>query len=688
MRWTVPGPLRLVRRPPRARTWEASGATVIDCGAIGFRDAPEADRQRWFQGFRRLLDGLDGPLQVVLESRPGGQAEPDLVQAGEFPTTRADMRAADLAFAAAVGASASSHRRHVQIVAGQGSAAKLESGLRELGIPLGAGPGADSLPSLYGQEHADHYQTAEGWTRSWYLARFPGVQLEAGWLWRLIPAGAWVRLAWHASPLPTSWAIHYLQRQLTHMRAAHLQSGAAQSDPRMAGALPAAEDLQRRLTASQDRAFQVSLYITLSAPNQRALEEGSQRLEAAARSSLCGLQRCRFRMLDAYVSTLPLGRDLLTRCHFLDSSSLATCLPWADAELNQSGGLYLGRHLAGGAPVLVDPFDQATYANANIGVFGHSGAGKTYLLSTLLLSSLGTGAQVYVIDPEHEYAGLASRLGGVNVSLALGSRHSLNVLELRPDGVRDEGWLGPAAADATDLCSIICGGLDEADRALVEQAVRRVLLDLEVPLLRDVAERLPESSRVARVLHRWVAGSLGQIFSRPTNVDLEAPLVVFGMRELREEMVAPVHFLLAEALWSRIKTRSRRRLLVIDELGLLFEDATIRRFVVALARRIRKYDSALIFATQNPGDLLSSEAGSVVATNPALLFFGSLRPGEAAKVQRTFQLSDAQRVRLEAAQRGEFMLAAGPHRLPLRVGAPPWQEAVMRAARSPPGRSV
>jgi type IV secretory pathway VirB4 component len=153
------------------------------------------------------------------------------------------------------------------------------------------------------------------------------------------------------------------------------------------------------------------------------------------------------------------------------------------------------------------------------------------------------------------------------------------------------------------------------------------------------------------------------------------------MRELRDEMVAPVHFLLAQALWARIKRRDRRRMLVVDELGLLFEDPTIRRFVVSLARRIRKYDGSLVFATQNPGDLLSSEQGAVVATNPALLFLGVQRPGEAAKLQRTFHLSPKQRGLLETARRGDFLLAAGPERLAVQVKAPPWQEEVMRRAR-------
>jgi type IV secretory pathway VirB4 component len=491
-----------------------------------------------------------------------------------------------------------------------------------------------------------------------------------------------VSLCWHATPLPVAWIVEYLQRQLVGMKASRIQQqSVGNSDPALAGALPAAEDLQRRLAASQEKAFHVSTYLTLTSPTLEALEAGAQTIEAAARSVLCRLQPCKFRMFDGYLATRPVGVDRLQRKRVLDTSTLVTFFPWLDSELAQASGLMIGRSRATGSPVTLDPFAQAAYANANIAVFGHSGAGKTYLLSSLAMGAFGLGVQVLVIDPEHEYGELAKQLGGVDVPIALGSGHAINVLELRPADQRDESWIGPATADAVDLCEAICGGLDERERAVIESAVRRAYRDADPPLLRDVAAALPPDSRVAAILMRWVQGSLGQMFSAPTNIDLDAPIVVFGMRELRDEMVAPVHFLLAEALWARIKRKDRRRMLIVDELGLLFEDPTIRRFVVGLARRIRKYDGSLVFATQNPGDLLSSEQGSVVATNPAILFFGVQRPGEAAKLQRTFHLSRHQRAFLETARRGEFLLAAGAERLAVEVKAPPWQEGMMRLAR-------
>src|SRR5260370_11065665 len=142
----------------------------------------------------------------------------------------------------------------------------------------------------------------------------------------------------------------------------------------------------------------------------------------------------------------------------------------------------------------------------------------------LWMGSLGRGTQVYVIDPEHEYGHLARHLGGIDVQLALGSGHALNVLELRPSDRRDESWVGPATADAVDLCAAICGGLDESERALIEVAVRAAYRQAEQPLLRDVATLLPDASRVAALFLPSVPVSPSQIFRPPPPTRLSSPI--------------------------------------------------------------------------------------------------------------------------------------------------------------------
>src|SRR5258708_6069464 len=92
----------------------------------------------------------------------------------------------------------------------------------------------DVETSIFGQERANEVLMHDGATRSWYVDRLPGVELEAGWLFRLLPPGLQLRLSWHATPLPTAWIVDYLQRQLVGMRAIRLQHDSAASHPALA----------------------------------------------------------------------------------------------------------------------------------------------------------------------------------------------------------------------------------------------------------------------------------------------------------------------------------------------------------------------------------------------------------------------------------------------------------------------
>jgi len=87
--------------------------------------------------------------------------------------------------------------------------------------------------------------------------------------------------------------------------------------------------------------------------------------------------------------------------------------------------------------------------------------------------------------------------------------------------------------------------------------------------------------------------------------------------------------------------------------------------------------------TQNAGDLLASDQGLVLATNPATLFLGAQRPAEAQRLQRAFGLTESQVEYLSAARRGDFLLIAGDRRHRIHVEANPWQEATGVYARLP-----
>src|SRR5205807_4849400 len=57
--------------PPRRLADLESAAAVIATGSVGYLDAAREDQERWVSGFRSLLDGLDAPLQVLVDFVPG-----------------------------------------------------------------------------------------------------------------------------------------------------------------------------------------------------------------------------------------------------------------------------------------------------------------------------------------------------------------------------------------------------------------------------------------------------------------------------------------------------------------------------------------------------------------------------------------------------------------------------------------
>src|SRR5262252_10760313 len=107
----------LLRRQPARQLAELGRpAAVLATGAIGYVYAAEDDRRRWIAGFRALLDGLDAPLQVLVDFVPGaGDPEPPHAHpAGELPAPPL-RRGLELAFAQSLRESRSAQRRDVHL---------------------------------------------------------------------------------------------------------------------------------------------------------------------------------------------------------------------------------------------------------------------------------------------------------------------------------------------------------------------------------------------------------------------------------------------------------------------------------------------------------------------------------------------------------------------------------------------
>src|SRR5260370_25847452 len=172
--------IRVARREAAA-VWTAEPTlVVIETGSIGFAGAAEDDRQRWLTAFRRLVDGIDAPLQVVIEVEAGAE---DDAPANPRPA-RADiddLRARELCFAEQVRRASSSHRLTTSLVTGPKHTARIETALMEMGIAFAESVKRDDP---FGKELATRVPHVRRFSRSWCIERLPGTEIEAGWLFR------------------------------------------------------------------------------------------------------------------------------------------------------------------------------------------------------------------------------------------------------------------------------------------------------------------------------------------------------------------------------------------------------------------------------------------------------------------------------------------------------------------------
>ena len=76
-------------------------------------------------------------------------------------------------------------------------------------------------------------------------------------------------------------------------------------------------------------------------------------------------------------------------------------------------------------------YDTIKYKNANMCIFGTSGAGKSFYTKLLILRNRLLGIEQYIIDPDREYHILCKNLNGSLLKIGPGSNTFINIFRKR-----------------------------------------------------------------------------------------------------------------------------------------------------------------------------------------------------------------------------------------------------------------
>jgi conjugal transfer ATP-binding protein TraC len=534
------------------------------------------------------------------------------------------------------------------------------------------------------QVQPDHVRLGNKFLRTVFVVTYPRY-ISVGWFAPIINLNSTFDISMFFYPVKTELILKQLKNKVGILESqimSDAEKGAAR-DPLRETALRDIEYLRDALTQGTEKFFQYSLYITLYGSSIEELDKLTDTVEDIFGSRLIYSKRVYFQSEQGFNSTLPLNDDELGIAFNMNSSPIATSFPFVSSELTSDNGILYGVNRHNNSLII---FDRFSLQNANSVVFATSGAGKSYAIKLEILRSLMMGADVIVIDPESEYKHLSDAVGGTYINVSLAGKSKINPFDL-PRAVGSdtttEDIIRSAVITIKGLIKLMIGELSYEedsimDRALLETYAKKDitpdadLATIEPPVmsdLQDILEGMEGGLTLARRLAKYTQGTFAGLFNSPTNVAMENQLVAFSVRDLEDELRPMAIYIIINYIWNIVRSKIKKRIMVIDEAWWLMQHEDSARFIFALVKRCRKYYLGVTNITQDVSDFLSSPYGEPIVNNSALQLLLKQSKSSIDLVQKTFLLTEGEKYLLLECGVGEGIFFAGSKHAAIKIVA-------------------
>jgi conjugal transfer ATP-binding protein TraC len=278
------------------------------------------------------------------------------------------------------------------------------------------------------------------------------------------------------------------------------------------------------------------------------------------------------------------------------------------------GMLLIGRR---GQLVNWNPFDNKA-GNYNAVVVGRSGSGKSVFMQDLLLSNLGIGAKVFILEVGRSFEKLCDLLHGQYIEFSKKSDICLNPFSTI--STKDAEDTDTSISFLKSIISCMAApekGTSDYENALIEKAIRYAWNTKQhKATITDVAHWLQnhgdESANILGVMLTPYTkeGIYAKYFEGDNTVDFTSPMVLIELEELKEkkdlQSVVLQLFIMTITNQTFLGERKTPFFICIDEAWDLLRGKQTGLFIETLARRLRKYFGALVIGTQSIDDFYST----------------------------------------------------------------------------------
>ena len=531
----------------------------------------------------------------------------------------------------------------------------------------------------------DHIKLGERLVKSFFIFSYPRY-LSTAWFSPIINMDTPMDIGFHIHPIDTGDVLKKLRRKVTEVQAEIMEkeSKGIIRDPALETAYQDIESLRDSLMTAQEKMFKFGLYLTAYATTEKELKDVENSLRSILESRLIYIKPALYQQREGFNSCLPYGLDQLQVHTPMNTEPLSSTFPFASFDLSSSDGILYGINKHNNSFIL---FDRFSLENANSVIFAKSGSGKSYAIKLEVLRYLMLGVDSIILDPENEYKSLAEGVGGSFFNISLASENHINPFDLPTprEDEKPEDVLRSNIINLVGLLRIMLGGLTPEEDAVIDRALSETYAAKDItpqtdpanwqkniPLMEDleqVLEGMDGAEGLVKRIRKFTKGTFAQFFNQPTNISMEKPLVVFGIRDMEDELRPIAMFLVMRYIWNKVRSEMKKRILVVDEAWWIMRTEDGASFLFGMCKRARKYWLGVTTITQDVSDFMKSEYGKPIITNSSMQILLKQSSATMEIVQKTFNLTDEEKYLLLEAEVGEGIFFAGQKHVAIKVVA-------------------
>jgi len=471
-----------------------------------------------------------------------------------------------------------------------------------------------------------------------------------------------------------------------------------------------AKYIRKEIQINNEEVYFLYIYLNIFSKDKKELEYNLDKIEGILQSRGLQTRRSNFRQEQLFLTCLPLSENsedlkVIGKRNVLTSGLIST-YPFISSSIFDENGIYIGNNMYNNSLILIDRYNTNKYKNANMCIFGTSGAGKSFYTKLLILRNTLIGIEQYVIDPEREYINLAENLNGTIVKLGPTSQNYINIFDIRKESIEENehGYLATKIGKLIGFFNLIFGELNEEEKAILEEKIIEVYkkkninfndkslykkgkfkTTRDMPILEDLYNILnDEKTQKFKIkLIPFIKGSL-KFFNNYTNIQLNNKLIIADVYELGEENMKYGMFLFTELFWDKIKiNRKIKKAIYLDEIWRLIgvtSNKEVAKFIYKIFKTIRKYGGSGVAITQDISDLFSLENGTYgksILNNSSIKTFFSLEEENIKLLSQYSNLSEKEKVEIKSLRRGECLTFVGDEHVLINIEANDFEKEII-----------